>query len=106
MAIAATAWGQLGERTLPVPPDGLRRTAAGIFLGLGSFFALACAAQIRLVLIGNPPTEYAEAPTLFWLIKLLDFGVCIPALVVTGTGLLQRRPGAIKATYALAGFSA
>jgi len=104
-AIAASAWARVGEVETPVLPEHLRRTIAGVFIGLGGLFALTWAAQIRQVVAGDPSTEYLEAPTLFWLIKTLDFGVCIPALLVTGVGLLLRSPFADRATYALAGFS-
>lgn len=103
-AVAAAAWSRLGGSTVPAPADGLRRALAGAFLGIGGFFALAWAAQIRLVLAGDPPSEYVERPTLFWLIKLLDCGFVIPALIATGIGLLRRHPAALRAAYALAPF--
>lgn len=104
-AIATFAWGQLGETEAPLPPDRLRRTMAGIFLGLGSFFALAWAQQLRLVYSGNPTAEYQEGPTIFWLIKLLDFGFMIPLLLATGVGLIRKNRTAIKAAYGLATFA-
>lgn len=105
VVIAAYAWSRLGGIETPLPSDGLRRATAGIFLGIGGFFALAWSAQIRLVVAGDPPAEYREGPTLFWLIKVLDFGFVIPALVATGVGLLRKHPMAIKAAYGLAGFA-
>jgi hypothetical protein len=78
---------------------------AGIFLLLGGFFALSWSQQIRLVYMGNPPGEYAEGPTLFWLIKFLDFGFLIPLLIATGIGLTRQQPAAIKAAYGLATFT-
>jgi hypothetical protein len=104
-AIAAFTWGQLGETGAPLPPGRLRRMMAGIFLGLGSFFVLAWAQQIRLVYSGNATAEYQEGPTIFWLIKLLDFGFMIPLLLATGAGLLRRNRTAIKAAYGLATFA-
>ncbi len=104
-AIAVVAWSRLGETSIPVPADGLRRTLAGIFIGLGGFFALAWAQQIRLVYAGNSPVDYQAGPTLFWLIKLLDFGFLIPLLVATGVGLLHNHPAATKAAYGLAPFA-
>jgi len=104
-AIAAFAWGRLNEVEAPVLPDGLRKTLAGIFIGLGGFFTLAWTQQIRLVYTGNPPAEYAEGPTLFWLIKLLDFGFLIPLFIATGVGLARRRPAAIRAACGLAPFA-
>ena len=51
-ALATYAWSRLGDDAVPAPPDGLRRATAAIFLALGGFFALAWAAQIRLVVTG------------------------------------------------------
>lgn len=104
-AIVAVAWSRLGETEVPAPRDGLRRTVAGVFLGLGSFFALAWAQQIRLVVTGHPATEYLEGPTLFWVIKLLDYGFMIPLLLATGIGLIIRHPVAIKAASGLSVFA-
>ena len=103
-AIAACAWRRLNEFEAPTPSAGLRRALAGIFLGVGGFFALAWAQQIRLVYAGNFPVDYLAGPTLFWAIKLLDFGFLIPALIATGAGLLYQHPAAIKAAYGLAPF--
>jgi hypothetical protein len=102
--IAAVAWSQLGRAGLPVPSVRLRRGVAGLFIAFAGLIALAWSRQIQLVITGHPTTEYLEGPTLFWLIKLLDFGFVIPAMVVTGIGLLRANPGAIKATYGLVGF--
>ena len=104
-ALAVFAWSQLGTSDLPMPSDGLRRAAAGIFLGLGTFFALAWSAQIRLVVTGHPSAEYLEGPSAFWIVKLLDVGFMIPLLIATGVGLFRRRPAAIKAAYGLAAFA-
>lgn len=103
--IAALAAGDLAGSEGPVPSDRLRRFTAGLFMTIGGFFALAWAAQIRLVYIGQPPTEYQEDPTLFWLIKLLDLGFVIPALIGTGIGLLRQHPVAIKAAPGMAAFA-
>jgi hypothetical protein len=102
--IAAAAWSQLGRAGLPVPSVRLRRGVAGLFVTFAALIALAWSRQIQLVVTGHPTTEYLEGPTLFWLIKLLDFGFVIPAMVVTGIGLLRAHPSAIKATYGLVGF--
>jgi hypothetical protein len=101
---AALAAVDLAETDAPPPDDRLRRVAAGLFLAIAGFFALAWAAQIRLVYTAEPPMEYQEGPTLFWLIKLLDLGFVIPALIATGVGLLRRHPLAVKAAYAVATF--
>lgn len=105
VALAAIAWSQLGATDAPAQSAGLRRVLAGIFLGIGGFFALAWAQQIRLVVTGNPMAEYQEGPTLFWVIKLLDFGFMIPLMIATGVGLLRHRPAAVRAACGLATFA-
>lgn len=104
-AIAAVAAAELLRSDAPVPSDRLRRLGANLFITIGAFFALAWAAQIRLVYIGQPPVDYQEDPTLFWLIKLLDFGFLIPALIATGVGLLRQSPIALKAATGVATFA-
>jgi hypothetical protein len=103
--VAAFAWRHLSEAGIAAPTSGWRRGLAALFFALGGFIALAWSAQIRLVLIGRPPVEYSEAPTLFWLIKTLDFGFVIPTMFVTGGGLLRRSPLADRAATALTSFS-
>jgi len=103
-ALTAAAWSALPVGAIPLPPARLRRTLAGLFIGVGGLFALTWARQIQQVLTGHPMSEYLEGPTLFWVIKLLDLGFVIPASLATGVGLLRARPAATKAAYALAGF--
>lgn len=106
VAIAAASRSWLARQHVELPGEGTRRVLAGAFLVLGVFFALTWAAQIRQVLSGDPTLEYLEAPTLFWTIKLLDYGFVIPVLLATGIGLLRRWPGATAAAYGLITFSA
>lgn len=102
--LSGYAWSQLPEAAIPAPSTGLRRTLSGVFIGTGGLIGLAWSAQIRMVLTGNPPADYADEPTLFWLIRLLDFGFCIPAVVAVGIGLARRSPLADRAAVAVAGF--
>ena len=102
VAVAA-AWSRLCTRGTTVPPAPLRRTVSGILLAGSALIALAWTRQIGLVLADRPPVEYVEGPTLFWTIKLLDFGFLIPASVAAGIGLLRGAPGAIRAAYGLCG---
>jgi hypothetical protein len=46
-------------------------------------------------------TEYASAPTPFWLVKLMDLGIIVPVAVATGSGLLTQRPWARRVLYPL-----
>jgi len=104
LAVAAAAWSRLGRVGLPVLPDRLRRALAGVLLATGGLITLAWAQQIRSVVTGDLSADYLESPTLFWVIKILDFGFVIPLAIATGAGLLRQQPAAIKAAYGLIGF--
>jgi MFS family permease len=99
LATAVLATSELIQRPAPVPPDRLLRGTAAIFLLISVFFAFAWTSQIALVYRGDLPSEYVEGPTLFWLIKLMDLSLLLPAFTVVGIGLLKRHPVAIRLSY-------
>jgi hypothetical protein len=47
---------------------------------------------------------YREDTTLFWLVRLMDLAVVIPAALIAGVGLLRRAPWATRLGYACASF--
>ena len=100
-AVAVIAGSQLLQQVAPMPPDRLRIAAAGIFLLIAAFFAAAWLGQIVQVYQGKEPSEYAEGPTLFWLIKMLDLGFLLPALGAIGVGLVRRSELAIRLAYGM-----
>ena len=46
-------------------------------------------------------TEYASSPTPFWMVKLMDLGIIVPAAVATAIGLLKGAAWARRAMYVL-----
>lgn len=80
------------------------RLAAPLNLGPTLWATYTCMILIRLVAIGKPSQEYVDGPTLFWLIKSLDYVILIPTLLVTGYGLFQSHPVAVKVVPALCMF--
>ena len=46
-------------------------------------------------------TEYASSPTPFWLVKLMDLGIVVPAALVIGVGLWRGAPWAARPAYVL-----
>lgn len=102
---AYAAWGRLSRSPGSTRPHPPQRWLAWAFIMLGAFFALTWASQVRLVYIGDAPDDYETGPSLFWLIKFLDFGICIPVLIATGIGLHKASPTARKASFAVAGFA-
>lgn len=99
--IVAIAGSELMRTDAPMPPQGLRKITAGVLLAIAIFFAFAWSAQIAQVYRGDPPSEYAEGPALFWLIKLMDLGFLLPAFLAAGIGLLKVHPVAIRLSYGM-----
>ena len=79
-------------RSLPPVPvsRALARTTRAVLIGVIVVVALAWSAQIAAVLVGGGMPEYDRDTTLFWLIKLLDFGFLLP---LTGFLVASCRPG-------------
>ncbi len=46
-------------------------------------------------------TQYASSPTPFWLVKLMDLGIIVPAALAVGCGLLRGASWALKLMYLL-----
>jgi hypothetical protein len=95
-----------GLRALPRQLPVARRIerAAGIaLLAVAAFLVLGLHLPTMLTAWSDPSalTQYASSPTPFWLVKLMDLGVVVPAAVTTGVGLLRAAPWARRAAYAL-----
>jgi len=103
------AW-QAWTRIAVISPSGVEKRAtrllAGLVAGIGILFALAWAAQIRDWYAGHPTSEALEAPTLFWLIKFLDFTVTIPAMVAAGVLTLRGESRGMRLLMAVGPFTA
>jgi Na+-driven multidrug efflux pump len=46
-------------------------------------------------------TEYASSPTPFWMVKLMDLGIIVPAALATGIGVLRGAAWARRGMYAM-----
>lgn len=92
---------------LPTPeiPRGERMALGITFLGIVAFFALAWSGQIALVYRGDPPAEYVDSPTLFWLIKMLDLGFLLPAFALAGVGVLRRQAVPVRVAAGMTGYA-
>lgn len=101
MAVAVNALADLLQQPAPEPPAGLRRVTATIFLLVAAFFALSWTAQALQVYRGEASDEYTLGPTLFWLIKMLDLGFLVPAMLTVGVGLLRRSALAARVAYGM-----
>ncbi len=107
-AIAIAAWRSTADRVLPDPAE----TVSRVFGWFAMVIALFLTAGLHLPGLvdawsAQPSgSEYLADPTLFWLVKFMDLGVVVPALVAVGVGSLRGRHWATRARYAAAGWIA
>ncbi len=104
----------LGEATLvlawrQLPPDPprtsrlLERLTGWLLLLLAAFLVFGLHLRTVLTAWTEPQslTEYASAPTPFWLVKLMDLGIIVPVAVATGIGLLKGSRWSRRSLYPL-----
>jgi hypothetical protein len=100
-AVIVLAW-RLAPPT-PRPTPRLERVGAMVLLLVAAF--LVFGQHLRPILIAwrDPAalTEYASSPTPFWMVKLMDLGIIVPAAVVTAIGLLKGAAWARRVMYVL-----
>jgi len=103
------AWTALDP--VPPPPAGwLRRSLAVVlFLG-GAALGFAWLRQLfELAVTGTFAAEadaiaYADAPSGFWIVRVVDLGFIVPISLATGFGLWRASATAIKAAYGVTAF--
>ncbi|GGM21306.1 hypothetical protein GCM10011608_02470 [Micromonospora sonchi] len=88
---------------LPPPSPRLARTAGVTLLVLAAFLVFGQHLRPMLIAWQDPSrlTEYASSPTPFWMVKLMDLGIIVPAAVATGIGVLRHAPWARRMIYTL-----
>jgi len=88
---------------LPSPGPRLRRACALALFLVALFLVLGLHLRTMLLAWQDPATmtEYASSPTPFWLVKLMDLGIVVPAALVIGAGLWRDAPWAARPAYVL-----
>ena len=104
-AATVLAWRATDDHALPPLPRRLERTAGVVLLVLAAFLVLGLHLPSLLDALADQPTavEYTSSPTAFWVVKLMDLGIIVPAAVAIGVGLLRSAAWARKASYAILG---
>ena len=99
-ALVVLGWRQT-RRDLPAPPPRVERLTGWVLVLVAAFLVAGLHLPTMLTAWSDPAsmTEYASAPTPFWLVKLMDLGIVVPAAVVTGLGLLRGARWARRVTY-------
>lgn len=103
---AILAWARIDAGTLPPPTGRLRKIAGGAFIAVAVFLVLGLHLPGLLDAWSDTPTatEYLENPTVFWVVKMMDLAIVVPAAVATGAGLLANARWANRAAYPIAGW--
>lgn len=107
-AIAIRAWSSLDEERLPGGRRRTDRALAVFFLVVAAFLTLGLHLPGLLDVMTREPSgaEYLADPVVFWLVKFMDLGLVVPALVAAGVGVLTRARWAGKVRYAVAAWAA
>lgn len=104
-AVTVLAWRAVAAHRLPPIPRRLERSAGVVLLVLAVFLTVGLHLPSLLDALAGQPTavEYTSSPTAFWVVKLMDLGIIVPAAITIGVGLLCRAEWARKAAYAIFG---
>jgi hypothetical protein len=99
--VVVVAW----RLTPPTPPAAptLERLAAAVLLLVAVFLVFGQHLRPMIVAWRDPAslTEYASSPTPFWMVKLMDLGIVVPAAVATAVGLFKGAGWARRAMYVI-----
>lgn len=107
-AIAIRAWTMIDSDRLPVTRRWVARTLGIFFLTVAAFLVFGLHVPGLVDAWADQPTstEYLADPAVFWLVKFMDLGIVVPALVLAGFGILRNRPWVAKISYAGVGWAA
>jgi hypothetical protein len=104
-AIALRAWTSVPAGRLPATSGHADRLAGVLLLVIAAFVVLGLHLPTYLDAMRDHPAavQYLSSPTPFWLVKLMDLGIVVPAAITVGIGALRHRPWARKPVYAILG---
>jgi hypothetical protein len=104
-AIAIRSWSSVPAAQLPASSPRADRVAGALLLVIAAFVVVGLHLPSFLDAIRDQPTavQYLSSPTPFWLVKLMDLGIIVPAAVAVGIGALRHREWARKPVYAILG---
>ena len=99
-ALVVLGWREAAA-DLPAPSRRLERATGWVLLLIAVFLVVGLHLPTMRTAWADPMSmaEYASAPTPFWLVKLMDLGIVVPAALVTGVGLLRSSVRARRLMY-------
>ncbi|MCW2812334.1 MAG: hypothetical protein JWP61_2792 [Friedmanniella sp.] len=104
-AVVLHCWGQVRPEDLPVSTRRLRRVSGVLLVVIAAFVALGLHLPGLVGALADPPrgAAYLDLPNTFWVVKLYDLGIVVPAALAVGIGLLRDHAWARKPAYAIVG---
>ena len=96
------------DTVLPEPSGRVRTTAVTVLFLVAGFLAFGLHAPGLIDVLGGEPfdVDYTQSPTVFWIVKLMDLGIVVPAAIAAAIGLLRGASWAGKVMYAVIGWGA
>lgn len=107
--LAVWGWSAMGTDP-PRPGPRIARATLIVFVAGGMAIAAAWVAQLSTIAITGGLTQpadvqaYAEAPTAFWVVRIVDLGFIVPLAIWAGLGLWRDTDAAAKAATGVAAF--
>jgi hypothetical protein len=105
------AWGWSAMDAAPTRPNRvLARATAVVFVAGGLLIGSAWLIQLITIAANGSLTAaadvqaYAESPSAYWLVRIVDLGFIVPLAIVSGVGLWRGSPTATKAACGVATF--
>jgi hypothetical protein len=105
--MAITAWTSIDTNRLPRTSSRFDRTLGSILLAAAVFLLFGLHVPHLIELWGGELSDaYLADPGVYWLVKLMDLGIMVPAMIGVGIGLLRHRVWAQRAKYGVVGWFA
>jgi len=107
--LAAWGWSAMGSEP-PQPSRLLARLTGFVFVAGGLAITLAWLMQLLAIATSGKLAQasdalaYAESPTAFWVVRIVDLGFIVPLALWTGVGLWRGNATATKAATGVAAF--
>lgn len=106
--VTARAWRCIDAAVLPPTGRRLDRLLVGVLFTIAFFLAVGLHLPGLMDAWSAAPAapEYLADPNVFWLVKFMDLGMVVPAIIAIGVGILRGSPSAHKAKYVAVGWLA
>lgn len=106
--ITVSTWSYIDPTRLPGTSRRTDRVLGVFLLVVAAFLVVGLHLPGLMDVWSGQPTspEYLADPNVFWLVKLMDLGIVVPAMVAIGTGVLRGAGWAHRAKYAAVGWVA